>query len=266
MTMQLATPNNALMTTQYIPVAGLDTLSPDEFQLPTLKLTQAQSTADGSEAHLGEWYRKDTSEWLKSPAVLILGIAKSRVLFAPEFAGEQSEPLCRSDNAENPRKEFIDQQIQEYSVTIPPACADCPLSMWGSEGEPPACRLSENWAALTSDGDPVVIRLSRSAAKASAQLKNMARAAALKRRPLYVKLGSRYEKGEKGKYYLPVISAAGDPSSELLEMAAQFSGLNLAARAAAMDEEPETSTTAQPAAPPSAPLQSGIIEMDQMPF
>lgn len=233
------TQSNTALTTQdeYIPVAGLDQLDPGEFTLPTLKLTQAQSTQDKADEHLGQWYRRDTGEYLSAPAVLILGIAKSRVLFPPTYEGAKSEPLCKSDDAVKPRPEFFNSTPAGFSVTIGDSCADCILSQWGENGEPPACTISENWAALTASGDPVVIRLARSSAKASAQLKNMARAAKLKRKPLYIKLDSRKEVNDKGmKYYVPDVKAAGEPTAELLEMAAAFTGLNLAARAAAMDD------------------------------
>jgi hypothetical protein len=225
---------------EYTPVAGLNELSPDEFTLPTLKLTQAQSTSPDSIKHLGEWFRRDTAEYLKAPALLILGIAKSRVLFPAEYGGEKSEPLCKSDNATFPRAEFIGKVPDGFETTIPDTCADCLLSQWGDDGDPPACTMSENWAALTETGDPVVVRLSRSASKASAQLKNMARAAALKRKPLYICLDSRMEiNNRKMQFYIPVISSAGLPPDNLQEMAAQFAGLNLAERAAEQDEAPE---------------------------
>jgi hypothetical protein len=147
----------------YVSVAGLDDLDPGEFTLPSLKLTQAQSTSEESIKHLGQWYRRDTSEYLVAPNVLILGIAKSRVLFPADYNGEKSDPLCKSDDAISPRVEFVGTRPDGFSDEIAALCADCPLSQWGPDGEAPACTLSENWAALTENGDPVVIRLSRSA-------------------------------------------------------------------------------------------------------
>lgn len=218
----------------YVPVAGLNDLSPDDFTLPTLKLTQAQSTQEDADKNLGKWYRRDTGEYYTDPNLLILGIAKSRVMFPAEYSGD-SEPLCRSDNSQQPRAEYIGSEIdyKGSGAVIGDACADCPFSRWGDNDEPPPCTLTENWAALTDNGDPVIIRLSRSGAKASSQLKNLSRAAALKKRPMYINLSSRSETGKRGRYYVPVISTADSPpSDELLSVAKSLIGINLAARAA----------------------------------
>jgi len=228
----------------YVEVAGLNQLNPDDFSLPALKLTQAQSKIENNMLHLGEFYRKDTGAFIKNPRLLVIGIARSRALL-PKFGGESNTPLCRSDDSLHPRIEFSGNHLEGIEVngeitaaTIPAKCADCPFSQWGENNEKPRCSQNDNWAALAEDGDPVIMRLGGMGTKASAQLKNMARAAALKRRPLYVELSSRLEEDKKGKYFIPLVKdVSHEAPPELLEMAQSLAGLNLAARAAASVEQ-----------------------------
>lgn len=241
MNTQLATqPNQELQQyPDYVPVAGLQDLSADDFTLPALKLCQAQSKIDEAIQHIGQWYRQDTGEFFANPRLLILGIAKSRVLF-DAYTGENKDPLCRSDDAISPRGGGgIALQVRGKQGVTGTKCDECPFSQWDGD-DAPLCSLTENWAALSEQGDPVVLRLNRTAMAASRQLKNLARSYALKHKPLYVELTSKAEKGTKGNYYVPLISISSEPPfPELLEMGKQFSGLNLAARAAQQDEHGE---------------------------
>jgi len=252
--------NTALeVPADYIPVAGIENLSPDDFSIPVVKLVQSNTTINNVEeieTYLGQWYRTDTGEFAETIKALIIGIAKSRILFPTEFSGER-KALCRSDDSITPRDDHAPAvyylagnekrrtQISEmeggnFDMTIPATCAECPLSQWGANGEKPPCRLSDNWAALTEEGDPVLIRFGGSAAKISAKLRNLARAATAKRRPLYVELSSHFEKGEIGQYYVPDVMLLKEAlPADLLDTAKAFTGLNLAARAAEMMPEEE---------------------------
>lgn len=239
----------------YVPVAGIENLSPDDFSLPVLKLVQANSQIDNADQLIGQWYRTDTGEALEHPNLIMIGIAKQRVLFASEYSGEGTA-LCRSDDGKAPRAELIGTTLDVVPGTdrrsaivsagpgnfeIPATCNECPLSQWTESGKPP-CRLSDNWAAVTSDGDPVVVRFGGSAAKIGAKLRNLARAATMKRRPLYIALGSHLEQCATGNYYVPDILPASDAlSPELIDMAKAFAGVNLAARANDLVEEDQAS-------------------------
>lgn len=238
----------------YVPVAGIENLSADDFSLPVLKLVQANSQIDNADQLIGQWYRTDTGEAIKNPNLIMIGIAKQRVLFASEYSGE-GKALCKSDDGKAPRLDFIGQSLDVVmgnekrstivsegpgDFTIGDDCATCPLSQW-TNGKPP-CKLSDNWAAVTSDGDPVIVRFGGSAAKIGAKLRNLARAATYKRKPLYIALGSHLENGTSGNYYVPEILTATEPlSPELIDMAKAFGGVNLAARADDLheDEAPE---------------------------
>ena len=251
--------NTALaLPEDFIPVAGIENLSPDDFSIPVVKLVQTNTGIDNADELAGQWYRTDTGETAPTVKVLIIGIAKSRILFPTEYSGG-GKALCRSDDSIAPRAEFVGlpiyymagnekrrAQIGEseggnFDMTLPATCAECPLSQWGLNGEKPPCRLSDNWAALTSDSDPVLIRFGGSAAKISAKLRNLARAATAKHRPLYVELSSHFEKGEIGQYYVPDVMLLKEAlPADLLDTAKAFVGLNLAARAAEMAMDDET--------------------------
>jgi len=248
----------------YIPVAGIENLSPDDFSIPVLKLVQTNTGIDNADQLAGRWYRTDTDEVLEQVKALIIGIQKSRILFKTEYTGG-GKALCRSDDSIAPRAEYIGQAVYynagnekrstqiaegdggQLDMPIPRTCAECPLSQWGVNGEKPPCRLSDNWAALTAEGDPILIRFGGSAAKISSKLRNLARAATAKRRHLYVALSSHFEQGEIGNYYVPDVMLLKEPlPADLLDTAKAFMGMNLAARAAEMlvndDEEAPPAT------------------------
>lgn len=271
MNMQVATRNgngngHALaLPEDYIPVAGIENLSPDDFSIPVVKLVQTNTSIDNADQLAGQWYRTDTGEVSETIKALIIGIQKSRILFPTEYSGD-GKALCRSDDSITPRADHApavyyipgndkrkalvsEPEGGNFDLVIPATCAECPLSEWGSNGEKPPCRLSDNWAALTSDGDPVLIRFGGSAAKISAKLRNLARAATAKRRPLYVELSSHFEEGGIGNYYIPNLALLKEAlPADLLDTAKAFVGLNLAARAAemAVDDDTEAQPQAQP--------------------
>lgn len=273
----------------YIPVAGIESLSPDDFSIPVMKLVQTNTNIDNADTLAGNWYRTDTGETFETVRTLIIGIAKSRILFASEYTGE-GKALCRSDDSIAPRadhapavfyqpgnpktgrKATVGAMEGNNDLDIPNTCVECPLSQWGIDGEKPLCRLSDNWAALTDEGDPVLIRFGGSAAKISAKLRNLARAATAKRRPLYVELSSHFEHGEIGQYYVPDVTLLKDKlPDDLLDTARAFTGLNLAARAAEMMSDDEAATSATPqtrsANPDDGPDWDAVPLSDElMPF
>lgn len=232
---------------EYVPVAGAENLSPDDFSLPTLKLVQPNTQSDDAIKHLGHYVQTDTGTFHEAPRALIVGIQKSRILFPTAYAAD-NKPLCRSDNAVTPRPEFIGQDVFDDGGNIPDTCAECPFSQWGPDGEAPACSLSENWAAILDTGDIVILRLKGTSAAASKMLKNIMRANKLKKRPTYVQLGSKFERTDKGQYYVTTLAAAAAvPPATVLELARDLAGINLAARAA--DETPEPQAEIGPDGP-----------------
>ena len=239
-------------------MAGIENLPPDDFTIPVLKLIQSNTRIDDADKYAGKWYRSDTGEIITEPHALIIGIAKSRVLFPSDYDGS-GDVLCRSDDGHMPRADLVGQMIyfmpgtekrraivseatadkdDQHNMAIPAVCADCPLSQWGEDGGKPPCRLSDNWAALLDEGDPALIRFGGSAAKISAKLRNLARAATAKRKPLFIALSAHFEKGDSGNYWIPDITPIKDtPPADLIETAKAFMGLNLAARAVELNDE-----------------------------
>ena len=254
---------------EFVPVAGLDELEPSEFSPPRLVLIQPQSDYDGALDNLGAWYNTDTGEYRAQIAVLFVGIAKSRVLFPPEFSRD-SETLCASYDGKTPAPGLAGQQIAQYGVLIPDNCADCPLSQWDRRN-PPICTLSDNWGGITEDGEAVIIRFARTAAKASRRIKNMARAAAKRKGYLWLRLASRLVRSDNGNYYVPVVVPIAErPSAAVLRMGKDFSAINIAARAAAIPEEvpaaPRPALKPRPAATTTTPGTYNPYPDDDFPF
>jgi len=223
---------------EFIDVAGFDQLGPEDFSLPRLILVQAQHVHDGAEKHVGEYYRTDTNEHIEYPRVLLIGIAKSRIMFEESTFSRDSDPLCRSDDGFKPRMEHIGTGIQ--GVVIPESCLACPFSDWNAD-TPPPCQLADNWAALTDEGEPVIFRLKGAGAKVSKQLKNVVRISRARKRPTYIELGSVREVGDRGNYLVPSFQIVREaPPEEMLFMASELAGVNLAARAASEDNFDQT--------------------------
>ena len=70
MNTQLTTKQNGntavALPEDYIPVAGIENLSPDDFSIPVVKLVQTNTGIDHADELAGQWYRTDTgetSEW-----------------------------------------------------------------------------------------------------------------------------------------------------------------------------------------------------------
>jgi hypothetical protein len=226
----------------YVPVAGFSDLSPDEFSLPVLKLVQPQTKNDDAEKHPGEYLNATAGEYLNNPNVLVVGIAKTRVMFPKEYSAD-SKPLCRSDNGNEPRAEFIGTYVG--NVIIPEECAVCPFGQWqeGSKDAPP-CSLVDNWAVILGNGDPAILRLSGSSAKTSALLKNIMRGNRLAGRATHIRLGSVFTRTQKGQYYVATVTPCRDAiSPDALATAKMLAGVNLAARAAVEQDEPAANRT-----------------------
>ena len=57
----------------YIPVAGIESLSPDDFSIPVMKLVQTNTDIDNADTLAGQWYRTDTGETSETVKALIIG-------------------------------------------------------------------------------------------------------------------------------------------------------------------------------------------------
>lgn len=257
----------------FVPVAGLSELSPDDFSIGVLKLIQTKTQIDGEDAgdsSVGKWLRTDTGDVIENPDLVFIGIAKQRALFRSEFSGDKT-PLCRSDNGLTPRSEYVGIALyveaankhrkaivaavvgDEGNFFIGSICANCPLSQW-VEGNPPPCTLSDSWAAVTPECDPVLVRFGKSSAAVGKKLKTMARIYSKKMKPLHFVLGSHVAPSDISTYYVPdILPATTELSPELVEIAREFASVNLAARYDDLKDDEDQ---------PAAPAKTHIVDLN----
>lgn len=230
--------NELAAAQDFVSIAGFEDLTPDDFSLPRLILVQSQHAHEDAENNIGSWYRTDTNEHVKNPHILVIGIAKSRAMFDENFSRD-AKPLCRSDNGLTPRDEYIGTDIGG-GFFAPDNCAACLYSNWDGNN-PPRCQLADNWAGLTEDAAPIVFRLKGSGYKVSRQLKTTARVTQAKREPLFIELGSQKVTGDSGVYYAPTFKIVREEiPAEVVEMALAMNGVNLASRAAEVENFDDT--------------------------
>lgn len=227
-------------------VPGMEDTRPDELRLPRLSLVQAQSRMAGAQDHLGLWHNTITGEFTANPELLIIGVARGRVMFPQDFSAD-NKPLCGSDDGGHPRDEYIGQEIKrvftvdgEPSIqrhTITPACAQCPFAKWGDDGQPPACNEVATFAGISDEGLPSLFQLRSSAMKNAPNLKTLIAANGLRRA---IRLGAVKETNDSGAYYVPQFSTGAKPNKDWQNTALRLATLgNLAARnqRAAMEQE-----------------------------
>jgi hypothetical protein len=219
-------------------VPGMENVQPSELRIPLLKLVQAQSQPDGATEHLGEWHNSVTGEFSSAPEVLIIGVARGRVMFPAQYSAE-NKPLCGSDDGANPRQEYIGQTIKAISedengepivvsVTIPRTCVGCPFAVWGQDGKPPRCNEVATFAGMLQEGLPVLMQIKSTGMKNVPNLKTLIAANGIRKA---IRLGSVQEKNETGIYYVPVFLVGGKPNKEWQATAMRLARLgNLAAR------------------------------------
>lgn len=254
----------------YVGIAGFEQLTAEDFTLPRLVLVQAQHAHEGADKHMGEWYNTGSNEHIANPRILIIGIAKSRAMFSDQFSRD-SKPICRSDNAIVPRHEFIGVAVRGDGYAIPHTCAECVFGTWTGD-TPPECSIADNWAAITADLEPVVFALRGASYKVSKKLKTTARVAMAKRQALYIELGSQRESSDTGTYYVPTFTLVREAvPAEMLEMASAMNGVNLASRAAEMENVEDTMPSGDVISPYTTnytddDYEAATAPQDDMPF
>ena len=214
-------------------VVGTELLAREDVSLPRLVLVQAQhSDIPNNLQHVGEWYNTVTGEYHTQFSALVIAVAKQRVAFPREFSRD-SEPVCGSDDAIQPRAEYLGTTVSDPKLgldwVIQGLCAECPLSQFGPNGETPFCTFSFNYAMLGDDGIPFVMRAQRTGIAAARAMNLMVKSVG---RRFMVRLTSKEVKGNEGTYREPVFSKAERTPPELLAFAAELGALgNLASRA-----------------------------------
>jgi hypothetical protein len=220
-------------------IPGMENVTPQELRVPVMKLVQAQSKMESADQHLGEWYNSVTSEFSKTPEVLIIGVAKGRVMFPPQYNSE-NKPMCGSDDGKTPREEYVGAEIEQVVknpntgktqiniMVIPAACEGCPFAQWGENNEPPACSEVNTFACVFEDGLPAIFQVSRTGMKSAAALKTIVASNGIRKA---VRFGAIKESNDTGVYYVPVFTPGPKPSKEWQQTALRLAKMgNFAAR------------------------------------
>ena len=219
-------------------VPGMENVQPGELRIPLLKLVQGTSRMAEAAEHGGEWHNSVTGEFSPSPEVLIIGVAKGRVMFPPTFNAD-NKPLCGSDDGKAPRADYVGTSLKTVGYDadggpvvstqiIPKLCADCPFSAWGDDGTPPKCNEVATFAGMVQEGMPVLIQVRSTGMKNVPNLKTLIAANGIRKA---IRLGAVQEKNETGVYYVPVFLVGAKPHKEWQAMAIRLARMgNLAAR------------------------------------
>lgn len=192
---------------EYDVVGGTEDLDRSDLQFPQLKLTQPTSKKiPDFLKHGGEWFN-DLSQTFSNPALIVpVRLGKGRSCFPRDY-NEDNEPLCRSDDSLQPRKEFIGITVVDPKLNIAHAiaetCEQCPLAQFGASNQAPMCSKSFTYYALdAATAQPFVVRFSRSAMAAAKRFNTLMQTDGRRKMIL---LGSMLKSDTKGTYFVPVI-------------------------------------------------------------
>ena len=237
-------------------IPGMEHVTPGELRVPILKLVQAQSKMVDAAGHEGQFYNSVTNEFSTNPEVLIIGVAKGRVMFPDQYNAD-NKPTCGSDDGKTPREAYIGAEIQQVVtktdgkkqiniLVIPPECEACPFAQWGENGTPPACSEVNTFAAVGEDGLPAIFQCKSTGMKAAAALKTLVAANGIRK---IVRFGAAKESNDTGVYYVPVFTPGPKPSKEWQQTALRLATMgNFAERnqAAALEQDHQSAGQASP--------------------
>lgn len=254
-------------------VPGMENVQPGELRIPLLKLVQGTSRMDGAQAHIGQWHNSVTGEFLDAPELLIIGIAKGRVMFPGQFSAD-NKPLCASNDGALPRPEFVGLITKIISVnavgepavmtvTIPDKCADCPFSKWGDAGAPPRCNEVSTFAGLDENGLPCLVQLRSTGMRNAPALKTMLAANGIRKT---IRLGSIQETNDSGTYAVATFvigeKLTKDWQRNAIRLVQTVGNLAVRNQQAAMEQPEQPGYNGGGASNPGAPP----MEEDDLPF
>jgi hypothetical protein len=128
---------------------GTEDIAPS---FPIVKGVQATSSMEGAGRHGGEFWRSDTEEYLPSLDIVALFQKDTRAYFVEG----NDQPACMSTNGLTP---LPNQPLwTARGEESPVMCDMCPLSAWGDDGSPPACKESKIVLA-DLDGELIQLRI-----------------------------------------------------------------------------------------------------------
>lgn len=151
---------------------GTESVAP---AFPSIKIVQGTSTMPDAGRHGGDFWHSDTEEYTRELVCVALVRRESRALF---IEGEDG-PQCLSMDGIAP----LPNQPRWSGTAQPGACDTCPLSVWGDDGTPPACKASNVLLIDRGEGDLAQLRISGKSLKILRQF--IARKCRPRRLPLY---------------------------------------------------------------------------------
>jgi len=221
------TESRAVATVDGFVIPGTETITPQELQIPLLRIVQPTSRMENADLNGGMYHNSVTGEFVANPEVLVIGYAKGRVMFPREFSAD-NKPLCGSDNGVVPREEHIGSAMPDGTI-IGELCHDCPFAQW-QDNAPPACNEVNTFAGIDSDGMPVVFQAKSTGMKAARALKTMLKTSGINKT---IRLGSVRTVNDSGTFYVPSYALGAAPDADWQASAVSVAGMgNLASREA----------------------------------
>lgn len=146
----------------------------------------------------GTFYNTMTKSFVPEINTTLLTMIKTRVLWPKPFKRGQ-KALCRSFDGVK-------------GVGVPGGnCATCTKKEWGSDNEPPACRMGYNWLGLDHDDDLKPFKYTAISSGVSPTKDFITTVKRLGHHLFIfkVKISSRKEKNESGTFYVPEYKITG---------------------------------------------------------
>lgn len=201
---------------------GQQNLDAGDLILPRIKVVQqmSQETAD-KKAEPGDFYNTLTGERY-GPELTFIPILpfKQRVLLVRNEKRPKIEEALGTDLSDGDglkcRSYDMVTGVGEPGIL----CAECPLSMWNGN-IPPLCTETYNVAALSGDGDLIILSMSKSGAKTGKRLFSMLRLANGAPWKKVYKASTTLQRNELGNFYVPDVAVQGGeiPAPELMRIA-----------------------------------------------
>jgi len=206
---------------------GLEKVKDDEdLIIPRLRVVQPTSKMSDQQGH---FHNNITNTTKPEVRCIFLNLGRTRVYWDPEDL--EADPLCASNDAEEPRSEYG----ENHWVPESGKCADCVKSKWHANGDKPACALGYTFLGVDLDaGLPFFLNFARTSAKTAKNIISFFRYQA-GHQPLFscpIVLTTEKVESDKGKWYV-IRHAIGDELSEDSQLAAKvwydtFGGVEIA--------------------------------------
>lgn len=234
-------------------IEGVDGLEREDFKLPIIRIVQATSR-NAPPNSAGKFHNSVTGDVKDYMIVTVLKVAKTRILFPPEFSAD-SELLCASDDSKTAREQFIGKTITDFNdypmYVIPSDCDSCVLQDWGPNREPPACALSYQYIVVDLEsGMPGILGLKRTDVSMGRALNTLLATPGLKK----IRLSSEFVEKDVGQWWALRYQLMPGLTDEDFEIARSMAGIASSAVVSAdVLAEDMTPTGEQPTttAPPS---------------